>query len=83
VRDVFAQLHRDKPDGIHYATFKLADGVSFMHLALLDVRDGVNPLTSLAAFKAFSEGIKDRCDEPPVTTELTEIGSYQLFGGTA
>jgi hypothetical protein len=78
VRDVFAQLERERPSGVHYATFKLADGVSFVHVALLDVVDGVNPLTSLSAFKAFSAGVKERCDELPVTTELTEIGSFGL-----
>jgi hypothetical protein len=24
--------------------------------------------------------VRDRCDEPPVTVELQEVGSYRLFG---
>jgi len=24
--------------------------------------------------------VRDRCDEPPVAAELTEIGSYGVFG---
>jgi len=79
VREVFAQLAREAPKGVSYATFKLADGQSFMHVACIEVADGVHPLTSLAAFKAFASGIKDRCEEPPVTTELTEVGSYHAF----
>jgi hypothetical protein len=25
-------------------------------------------------------GVRDRCEEPPVTVELTEIGSYGFIG---
>jgi hypothetical protein len=42
--------------------------------------DGANnALTSLASFKAFAAGVRDRCEDPPVTTELKEIGSYGFF----
>jgi hypothetical protein len=41
--------------------------------------DGRNPLSELKAFQKLQEGIGDRCDEPPVVTELTEIGSFRLF----
>jgi len=34
----------------------------------------------LAAFKAFTAQIKDRCEEPPLPAELTEVGSYRFFG---
>ncbi|CAN5922489.1 hypothetical protein BH11GEM2_BH11GEM2_33370 [soil metagenome] len=34
VENVFAQLTREKPAGIRYATFKLEDGVSFIHVAV-------------------------------------------------
>ena len=76
VKAVFAKLDEDKPAGLRYATFKLDDGVSFVHLASLETADGTNPLLGLAAFKEFTAQIKDRCDEPPVTTPLHEIASY-------
>lgn len=79
VRKVFDELHQATPDGIRYATFKLEDGVSFVHIASIET-EGPNPLTLTAAFKAFQEGIKDRCEEPPVAVELTEVGSYRVFG---
>jgi hypothetical protein len=79
-RAVYEALQRTRPTGLHYATFRLADGVSFMHLVSHEEADGSNALTSLPEFKAFSEGVKDRCVEPPVRTELTEIGSYGFFG---
>ena len=81
VAAVFAQLHRDAPDGLRYATFKADDGVSFTHIASVETGDGRNPLQAVEAFKAFSAQIADRCDEPPVLTELSEVGSYRLFPG--
>ena len=78
-RKVYDELHQATPEGIRYATFKLEDAVSFVHIASIET-DGPNPLTRTAAFKAFQEGIKDRCEEPPVAVELTEVGSYRVFG---
>ena len=77
---VFAQLEREKPPGVRYATFMLDDGISFVHIASIDVVEGVNPLTELSAFKDFTASVKDRCDELPVTTHLNEVGSYEFFG---
>ena len=80
VRAVYDELERTRPAGLRYATFQLDDGVSFVHLASTETGDGHNPLSEVRAFKRFQEGIRDRCDEPPVATELREIGSYRLFG---
>jgi hypothetical protein len=80
VRAVYEELERDRPGGLNYGTFKAPDGVSFVHFASVRTADGHNPLTDVAAFRAFTEGIAERCDEPPVTTELDEVGSYRLFG---
>jgi hypothetical protein len=79
IQAVFAQLEREKPAGLRYASFKLDDGVGFVHIASVETAE--NPLAALAAFKEFTAQIKDRCDEPPVTTTLNEIGSYRFFIG--
>src|SRR5918996_1641965 len=34
VRAVYEELEGTRPEGLRYATFKLEDGVSFVHLAL-------------------------------------------------
>jgi hypothetical protein len=81
IKRVFEQLERERPAGVRYATFKLDDGVSFVHVASIESTDGGNPLTDLSAFKAFTADIKERCDEPPVSVKLNEVGSYELFGG--
>jgi hypothetical protein len=78
VRDVYAALATAQPDGLQYATFKLDDGVSFVHLA---AHGAQNPLQQVEAFQRFQQGIRDRCDEPPVVTELEEIGSYRFATG--
>jgi hypothetical protein len=80
VRAVYDELRRTEPTGFQYATFQLDDGVTFVHLASTD-SDGPTPLAKLEAFGRFQENIDDRCDEPPVVTQLREIGSYHLFGG--
>jgi hypothetical protein len=77
---VFEQLERERPTGLRYASFKLDDGVSFVHIVSQEAADGRNPLTELSAFKAFAAGVRDRCQEPPTTVELNEIGSYGFFG---
>ena len=76
---VFEQLEREKPEGLHYATFKQEDGVSFVHIASHDGAGGRNPLTELSAFKEFSAAIRDRCDEPPVPVKLSEVASYRFL----
>lgn len=81
IAGVFAQLRREQPAGLRYASFKLEDGASFVHIAAIDTADGSNPLIQLAAFQAFTAGIKDRCAEPPVAVALTELGSYRFDGG--
>lgn len=77
VRDVFAELASTRPDGLRYATLRLDDRVSFVHIAVLDSDD--NPLNSSAAFTAFQAGIADRCTTPPAAADASLIASYQLF----
>jgi hypothetical protein len=79
VRAVFEELHSTQPAGFGYATFKLDDGVSFVHIVEERDDDERASLTDVTAFKKFLEGIRDRCDEPPVATELHEVGSFRLF----
>jgi hypothetical protein len=76
VRAVYEELHRADPAGFRYATFRLDDEVSFVHLA--ESEGSENPLPGLAAFRAFQKDIADRCDEPPVVVELTEVGSFRF-----
>lgn len=71
---VYEQLNLEAPPGLDYATYKLDDGVSFVHVATISGES--NPLTELSAFKMFSSTIKDRCDELPSTMTVTRVGKY-------
>src|SRR5918996_1347344 len=64
VRVVYDELRRVGPDGFRYATFRMEDGLTFIHLA--EYEDTRDPLTELKAFAEFREGIRARCDEHPV-----------------
>ena len=77
IRAVFAELAKEDPDGLHYATFRLDDGVSFVHVAILDGDE--NPLVSLPAFAAFQAGIGERCAEGPIPADATAIGNFRLL----
>jgi hypothetical protein len=77
VRAVYEELKRTAPDGLRYATYRLDDGVTFVHLASDETADGRSPLTNVEAFKRFQEHIEDRVEEGPVVTEVSQIGSYR------
>ena len=79
VSAVYDELRRLAPRGLRYATFRLGDGVSFVHLVSYENEDSARLLPTLPAFKAFTADIKDRCEELPVTEELKESGSYGFF----
>ena len=79
VGDVYSELARERPQGLRYATFRLDDGVSFVHLAVLDA--GVNPLATSAAFAAFQSDIAARLVAGPVQADATVVGSYRMLDG--
>jgi len=77
IHDVFAELAVEKPEGLCYATFRLADDVSFLHVALIEGE--VNPLFESAAFGAFQSQIGDRVIDGPDSTDATLVGSYRFL----
>ena len=75
---VFTELNAAAPDGVRYLALRLADD-TFIHLVTVEREDGANPIPGLAAFRAFQAGIKDRCIEPPQSSEATIIGNYRAL----
>ena len=77
VHAVFDELRARAPKGVRYTTYRLADGVTFIHIAAIEDSDA-NPITALASFRIFQEQLKvgDRCVEPSVVTELPAVDSY-------
>src|ERR1700683_4780774 len=76
IRNVFAELANDNPEGLRYSAFRLEDGISFLHVALLDGED--NPLTRSAAFGEFQSAIGARIADGPFQSDATVVGSYRL-----
>jgi acyl dehydratase len=77
IRAVYAELAAEHPDGLQYATFRLDDGVSFVHVAVTDGDE--NPLSSSPAFAAFQAAIGERCAEGPVPAGAAVIGNFGLL----
>lgn len=79
IKEVFRELEAEEPEGLRYVSFNLEDGLSFVHIAVIETEDGTNPLPQSESFRKFVADIKDRCDEPPAATAADIVGSYRLF----
>ena len=77
VRRVFAELATERPEGLQYAVFRLEDGASFVHVAVLDGQD--NPLTTSPTFSEFQAGINERCLDGPAPSDASVIGNYRMI----
>ena len=76
VEQVYSELAESDPGGLRYATFRLDDGVTFVHVSLVDGEE--NPLLATAAFKAFQAGLSDRVVQGPEPRSAVVVGSYRL-----
>ena len=79
IKVVFAQLTEQLPDGLHYIAIRLDDGVTFIHLAVLEDADH-NPLAALPAFGEFISAINERCTDGPTPVNGTVVGAYGIAG---
>ncbi len=79
IEKVFGDLDRVRPSGLRYSAFRLADEVSFVHVASIETDDGANPLGAMPAFSEFLREIEDRCEEVPFASGATVVGSYRSF----
>jgi hypothetical protein len=75
IENVFAELARTAPAGLHYSSVRLADGVTFVHVV-----DGEG-LTDLAAFQEFQRTLGDRLAVGPARDNATLVGSYSPADG--
>ena len=75
----FADLAQSAPEGLRYATFQAEDGVSFTHVVSFETEEGNDPFGSTPAFEQFQADLKDRCEEPPVATFVSLVGSYKFL----
>jgi hypothetical protein len=73
VAEVYSALAELKPEGFRYTTYRLEDGVTFVHVAQVD---GESPLPTLPAFAEFQREISERVVEMPTARDATIVGSY-------
>ena len=64
---------------MRYATLRLEDGVTFIHIFMTDSDDAPNPLSTSAAFAEFQRELEQRCAEQPVAMAATVVGSYRSW----
>jgi hypothetical protein len=74
VEGVYTALAELAPPDFRYVTYRLADGVTFVHIAHLSGPD--NPLVTLPAFAEFQREQRERCVEQPAPSDATVVGSY-------
>jgi hypothetical protein len=79
VEDVYAELAARDPGDMRYATFRLADGVTFIHIFMTDSDDTPNSMGEIAAFAEFQRELAQRCVEQPAAQAATVVGSYRLL----
>ena len=77
IAGVFAELKATKPEGLRYLSLRLDDGM-FVHVIESEPESG-STLSKLSAFKAFQNGIRERCDEPPQPSSAIIIGNYRML----
>jgi hypothetical protein len=79
IRGVFAELAEQAPEDFRYVAIRLDDGVSFVHIALVDGDN--NPLPTFASFREFVSAIDSRCADGPTPANGTVIGNYRKQEG--
>jgi hypothetical protein len=77
---VFAALEELQATGFSYTSYRLEDGVSFVHVALEDETPGSVSLADVPAFQAFVADIADRCEVPPLAMGATVVGAHRPSG---
>src|SRR5258708_12493419 len=75
VEKVYEELATRDPGGIRYATLRLEDGVSFIHIFMTDSDDTPNALGRIAAFPQSQRHLPHPSPELPVTHPATASAS--------
>jgi hypothetical protein len=79
VEDVYTELAARDPGGMRYATLRLEDQVTFIHIFMTDSDDTPNTMGDIAAFAEFQRELAQRCVEQPSAQAATVVGSYRLL----
>jgi hypothetical protein len=75
VRAVYRELAGLAPAGFTYATYRLHDGRTFVHVAEQE-DDTPGPLPGVSAFREFQRAIGERCEWGPIVGNAERIGRF-------
>jgi hypothetical protein len=75
---IFEALEREQPQGIRYTVCRLPDGVTYVMVLAYD-SGGDKPLLAFPEGREFEGGEKQWLAEPPISEQLTVVGSYRVF----
>jgi translation elongation factor EF-1beta len=82
LNDFYDELERTQPEGLGHAVLRLADGVTFIHIAE-ETEAAEGRLWRIESFQRFEDGISERCDVPPAVQGSSEVGSFRLFASSS
>ncbi len=69
-----------QPAGLRYATFRLDDGRTFVHVAFDETPRPPQPAAGGSGLPAIHRRHRRPLRDTPQTAEAGQIGSYRLFG---
>ena len=62
----------------YYGSFKAEDGVSYTHVARFETEAALKRFQSQPHFKAFADGMRERCVEGPNATRLALVDETKV-----
>jgi hypothetical protein len=74
IEEVCTALAKIAPSDFRYTAYRLADNVTFVHVAHHAGSD--NPLATLPEFAEFQRDLAQRCVEQPMPSPASVVGSY-------
>lgn len=75
IETMVAAIHRERPPGTRFTSWKLADGVTFLNV--LELADGVeNPMPGIPECRAYQQKLEQWVAEPPRPQPVTVVGTY-------
>ena len=78
-RDLFTTLDRVHPEGLRYASTRVAGTSTFV--IVFELADGAeDPRPAIPEYAQFLEQLKTWVEGAPVVETLDVVGSYNLFG---
>ena len=79
VRAVYAELSERRPEGFSYATFRLEDGRTFVHVAATEGEAPFPLAEPRRRSGSSSASCRDRCEWGPERSPSEVVGSYRML----